>query len=340
LDVAKQRSSQYPYQWADGSWHSQPQKTAASEQAWKAIDQYWGAQRNGTATPTMLEATRLLIDGKTPTEGPPPSGTYDPNLDYQSGAGNRGLTQTQNDAQTLFEQGQENLGLGLGDLTRGRDRNLADLTTGRDRTLGDMTTGRDRTLFDLQTNLERGVDDYNLGTWQNNRQYGILGRQQAESAAKRGITSPGLLGKSATVRAGNQALDQSLLNRQQTRLEQDVRTGQGRTNEDFTYGSNRVNEDFTRNSTRTNEDFDRGSLGLNLNNARTFGGFNGQVINNPLTGKPYTGSLATGTQRAFTENEAFQGGILGQKIGQAAAGGYVAPLTGTYQDMLRKIRGY
>jgi hypothetical protein len=294
--VAKNRSAEYPYQWPDGSWHSRPQSNPLADQAWGAIGLYQDAQRNGQATPTLEAATRLLIDNKPPTEGAPPPGTYDSILDYNAGAGTRGLAQTQNDAQTLFDQGQEDYGLGLGDITRNRDWRLEDLGTSRNRL----------------------AENYYGNTAENERQYGILGRRQAEGAAQRGVTSAGLLGKSNAVRAENQGRDQSLLDRSWHQGLEDIGKEEG----------------------RTNTLFDRSKTGLDLGNARQFGGFNGALINNPLTGKPYTGSLATGVQRAFTENEAFQGGILGQKVDQAKAGGYVAPLTGTYQALLRKLRGY
>jgi hypothetical protein len=192
---------------------------------------------------------------------PPPVGTYDSALDYQSGAANRGLTQTQNDAQTQYEHGQQDYGLGLGDLTATRDRSLADLLTQK---------------HDVE------------------RQYGILGHQQAQSAAQHGITSAGLLGKSAQIRSANQAHDVAPI-------------------------------DLA--STRAGEDFTRGKTGLDLANARTFGGFNGNTILNPLTGQPEVGSLATGVARAGSENTFYQG-ALGQQMAQQAAGnGYISPLT-------------
>lgn len=212
----------------------------------------------------------------------PPPGTYDPIIDYNAGAANRGFTQTQNDAQTLFDQGQEDYGLGLGDLTRGRDRTLADVATGQRRLDEDRYYATD-----------------NLG-----RQYGILGRQQAEGAAQRGVTSAGLLGKSAQVRGANQA-------REQTQID---------------LAHNRQFTDLQTTANRTGEDFNRNKLGLDLGNARQFGGFNGAIINNPLTGTPYTGSLATGVQRAFTENDAYQTALGQQRIGQAQQNGFISPL--------------
>jgi hypothetical protein len=62
----------------------------------------------------------------TPVLGPPPVGTYDSALDYNASSANTGLKQLQNDANTAYEQGQQDYGLNLGDLTRGRDNSLAE----------------------------------------------------------------------------------------------------------------------------------------------------------------------------------------------------------------------
>jgi hypothetical protein len=64
---------------------------------------------------------------------------------------------------------------------------------------------------DAQTLFEQGTEDYGLQTADNKRQFGILGRQQDESAAQRGIMSQGLLAKSDAVRGENQQRQQSLL---------------------------------------------------------------------------------------------------------------------------------
>jgi hypothetical protein len=115
----------------------------------------------------------------------------------------------------------------------------------------------------------------------------------------------------AMVRAGNQSREQGQLD----------------------LGHNRGLEDIGTNRVRVGTAFDQGKLRLDLGNSRQFGGFNGNQIVNPLTGKVEAGSLLTGTQRAAIENDAFQGGILGQKIQQAQQGGFISPLlTGISPD--------
>jgi hypothetical protein len=265
--------------WPDGKKHSIP------------YAQHLINLRNQSATPLSLPD--------------PPVGTYDPAIDYNAAASKRGYDQLFNDAQTTFEHGQQDYTLGVGDLTRGRDRTLADLLTGRDRNLGD-----------LSTNEGRLNQDYGIATGENARQYGILGRQQAEGAAQRGITSQGLLAKSAAVRGENQARDQGKLDLSVNRSREDIGTQRAR-----------VNQDYTSGTTRTGEDYARGVLGLDVGNARQFGGFNGQTIINPLTGQPEFGSLITGVTRAGAENTAFQTASSGLKAAGAAANGYISPLT-------------
>ena len=250
--MAAKKSAQYPYQWPDGSWHSVPKATGPAK---------------GLNVPLPLP--------------PPPVGTYDPAIDYNASAANRGFQQTSNDAATAYEQGQQDYGIGLGDLLRGRDRNLHDLDRG-------------------QIRLDQ---DYGRQTQDLGHQFTILGRQQAERAAQQGITSQGLLGKSAQVRRENQIHDQSALD----------------------LAHNRGLEDITVQRGRTGEDYDRGVLGLNLGNARTFGGYGGNTILNPLTGVPEFGSLLTSLTRAGGENNAYQIAAAQQRTAGAAANGYLPP---------------
>lgn len=191
----------------------------------------------------------------------PPMGTYDPSLDYNAGAADRGYHQTLNDAETQYAQGQQDYGLGLGNLL---------------------------------TQHDRAAHDLNLQMDNVRRNYQILGHQQSDAAAAHGITSGGLLALSASRRADNQAHDLSPL-----------QEAQQRNNEDYTNQKNL----------------------LSLQNARQFGGFEGNVLTDPFTGQPIFGTLATGVARAGAENTAYQNAINAQKIYGAQQGGYIAPQT-------------
>jgi hypothetical protein len=195
-----------------------------------------------------------------PTLPPPPPGTYDPALDYQKAASQRGYEQTLNDAATQYQLGQEQYGLGASNLLTGLNRSLADLSTAK----GDV-----------------------------HHQYGVLADQQTQGARHQGITSAGLLLMSAQRRAANEAHDIKPLD----------------------IAEQRANEDYTSQK-----------KSLDLGNAYTFGGYGGNVMNDPITGQPVVGSLATQTARAGVENQAYQGGLLNQMVYGAQQGGYVSPL--------------
>lgn len=221
--------------------------------------------------------------GNPMTLPPPPVGTYDPAIDYNASASQRGYNQTVNDGQTLFERGQQDYGLDLGDLTQGRDYALQDISTSRSNLMADYERDRD--------NLSR--------------QFGILGRQQRERSAAQGITSQGLLRQSAKVRGANESREQNQLQNMRDR------------------GLNALNTS----ETRVNRSYDQGKTRLDLANAREFGGFGGNTIYNPLTGQPEFGNLFTNVARAGAENTAYQSAAAGQRSQQAAARGYVSPLT-------------
>lgn len=230
--MAAKKSKQYPYQWADGSWHSVPQTRP-------------GPAKGNPSQPGLLP--------------PPPVGTYDPAIDYNAGASQRGYGNTQDDAATAYEQGQEDYGVASRNLEGNWDRAVADLN---------------QQIGDVQ------------------RQYGILGHQQAGQAAQHGITSAGLLQLSAQKRAANQAHDIAPLQQ----------------------GINRANQDYLANK-----------QSLDLTNARTFGGYGGNTLLDPVTNQPVFGTLQTNLTRTGVENEKFQTASAAQRVFQAAANNYVAP---------------
>lgn len=222
--------------WPGGGWHSVP------------YSQHLQNQRAAAGNPLTLPV--------------PPPGNYDSSIDYSSGAAKRGYQEFGDDAQTQYEQGQEDYQ---------NNKNLLGLNVNR-------------------LNADYGTQTADLG-----HQYGILGHQQAEHAAQAGVTSAGLLAKSAAVRGANQAHDQTAIDLSHTRGLEDI------------------------NNQRQQ---------LDLQNARVFGGFNGSIFEDPYTHQPVAGSLLTSLQRAGIENNAYQGGLDQQKISQAQANGYISPLLG------------
>lgn len=169
--MAAKKSKQYPYQWANGSWHSTPDPSHPPGPA------------KGSIQPAPLP--------------PPPVGTYDPAIDYNAGASQTGYENTADDAATSYEQGQEDYGIGLGNLTTQLSRTKQDLDT-------------------QAGNVER--------------QYGILGDQQVQAARQHGIESPGLLALSASKRAANQQHDLEPIKTAFDRANQDFTTNKNALN--------------------------------------------------------------------------------------------------------------
>jgi len=200
--VAAKKSDKYPHQWPDGSWHSIP---------WTQTKQYQASPyAKGTSAPGLLP--------------PPPVGTYDPAIDYNASASQRGYQYQTDDAATAYGQGKEDYGLDLGDLTRQRDWTLEDLGTAEGRLL----------------------EDYGLQTKELGRQFGILGRQQSERAAVQGVTSGGLLAKSSAVRGENQQREQAKLDLAKSRGVDDIGRQRTRTNTLFDQGKTRLDLGFGR----------------------------------------------------------------------------------------------
>ena len=196
----------------------------------------------------------------------PPAGSYDPILNAQARASKRGLGDLTRDTEQQRERGLEDYNSQTGLLSTGRDRTLADILTGETR------AGEDK---------NRALADLDL-------QYDRLATRQAEGARVSGVTSQGLLNKSASVRDANETRDQ-----------QPILTS-----------FNRAMQDFGTARTRTGEDFNTRSGLLNTDYQRTYGQF---------------GDLTTQLTRAGRENTFFQQDINEQKAYQAAQTGWKAP---------------
>jgi hypothetical protein len=145
-----------------------------------------------------------------PYQAPPlPSGSYDPALDAQLGAANRGLGDTQADYATQAQRNQIDYGLQQDQINLGKTRGLQDLTTGFNRGNQDL----DRSVMLLQ------------------RSYSQLQNRQAQDAAAAGVHGGAAL-QAAAKRAENMAIDRQPLDTQRARLGEDYATGTSRLNED------------------------------------------------------------------------------------------------------------
>lgn len=287
----------------------------------------------------------------TPYQAPPlPSGFYDPNLDAQLAAAQRGLGDTTQDYATQASRNQIDYGLqqdainlnqsrGLADYQTNYDRGSQDLTTGYNRNSQDLTTNFNRGSQDLNTGYSRGTQDLNTGFSRGNedldrsvmllqRSYSQLQNRQSQDAAAAGVSGGAAL-QAAAKRAANMAIDRQPLDTSRARLGQDYTTNTSRLGEDYRTNTSRLGEDYTTNSGRLGEDYSTNSSRLGQDFATGTGRLTQDTANQ-------LGQLGIGYQRttddaatalARAQREAGQFGIdtEAQKAFQVAQSGYVPP---------------
>lgn len=149
----------------------------------------------------------------TPFEFPtsPPAGTYDPALDAQLRAANRGYFDLQQDTEQGYQRGSSDYGTSVTEATQNRDRSLADTLRARAREGADFTTN---------TGL--------LG-----RKYSQIGTAQGEQAGATGQTRGGALAGALAARTANQGVEQGALDTQHARFGEDSGTQEQRINQDY-----------------------------------------------------------------------------------------------------------
>lgn len=146
--MAAKKSRQNPYQWPDGSWHS---------------NSYTRHQQN-------LGLTKVTLDR-------PPAGTYDVGLDQQERAAVRGAQQTGEDLGTQGTRLGTDFTLGQVETGRQYQESLTDLLKQREQTQQDYGTN-------LQT-LARNYQQLGNRQAQQGRQAGLAGGFTAQAARKR-----------------------------------------------------------------------------------------------------------------------------------------------------------
>lgn len=163
-----------------------------------------------------------------------PAGTYDPALDSQLGAAQRGYGNLQEDAATQSTRTLADLTFGQAQVGQGYDRNVADLTQ-----------SRDRGLADLGTNRTRGTEDYNRNVQMLQRSYQQLAGRQQEQQNAAGVLKGGAVLQAAAKRKANEAIDRQPLDTNFQRFGQDIDLQTGRLNQDYGTQFGRLGEDRT-----------------------------------------------------------------------------------------------
>lgn len=239
----------------------------------------------------------------------PPPGSYDPNLDAELAATQRGFVDTTSDVERAGGRASNDYAIGQGDIGRQRDQGLADLL--RRRTRGaedfaaqgqDLQRGYGRSLADLLTSRARAGEDYGRSVAGLQRSYSQLGDTQRQRAQQSGTARGGALAQALAKRTANQAWDRAPIDQgyqrfgadsaqRQGRLNEDLQLGQGRIktaqdrfNQDYGAGGwaeQRLNEGADQSLGRLGLQFQRGNedRGVTLDRARRELGFFGQDVN-------------------------------------------------------------
>ena len=140
----------------------------------------------------------------------PPTGTYDPAIDAQVGASDRGFEDVKSDA-------------GIARLQGATDTQVASEAIDR---------GAGRSLADLLRSSQRGAQDFAGATAERGRQYGNLAQSQANAAVQQGVQSGGTLRAALEARAANQGREQASAQQGFDRFNADNLTANGRVKED------------------------------------------------------------------------------------------------------------
>lgn len=166
----------------------------------------------------------------------PPSGSYDPALDAQQHAADRGLLDLRLDTERDFGTGGHPGGrslhdylLGVANLNRQRGEGQQDMALAGMRAAQDFNTQRsdaaagyarstadtrqslDRGVADLLTQRSRAGEDYGKNTQLLGRRYGILGASQTQRAQQQGSAEGGFFAAAKAARAENQGIEQGAL---------------------------------------------------------------------------------------------------------------------------------
>jgi hypothetical protein len=228
-----------------------------------------------------------------------PSGSYDPVLDAQQGAVDRGYGDLQAQTATANARDVTDYGTGVDQINRTAARSVADLTQSRDYNTADLGTAQ-----------QRSDEDYSKQTALLARRYQMLAGQQQQSQNAAGVLDGGAVLQAAGKRAANQATAQADLDAQRARANADLQTQRERLAAGFGTSSSRLGEDQT---------LQLGQLALTSAPA---------TADNPLGGRAWQDRVTALTQ-AGREQQQYGVDTAAQKAYQATSNGFdVTPPAG------------
>lgn len=255
----------------------------------------------------------MAYDPWTPWTPPlPPAGSYDPALDSQQYAAQRGLLDLSQNIGTANTRGIVDYGLNRDDILRGQTRGNQDL----DAQQALLDRGYGRNIQDLQTSHTRGRQDYDRSIQMLQRSYQQLGNRQAQQMRASGVAAGGAALQAAAKRAQNQAIDRQPLDTNYNRFVHDNTLSQTRAGEDHQTGLDQIGLQRSR----LGEDTQLGLGRLALQSAPP-------DASNPFGGRDFQ-DRTTQLVQAQRENSAFGLDVNAQRYYQAAGAGWQPPQAG------------
>jgi len=187
--------------------------------------------------------------------GPPP-GSFDPGLEAQVRAAERGLidliektrlegrreSKDTREARQLLER---KVRQGKADIARSRGYAIEDAGNQR----GQLQTSFKRDLEDLAIAKQRGTEDYEKALTDMQHRYAQKAAEQSQGQVATGTDDAGTTTAAAAVRGANQAYDKSGVDTIHTRREEDLAQQEQRDREDFATQSGLIDQGLNRDLT-------------------------------------------------------------------------------------------
>lgn len=176
----------------------------------------------------------------------PPALSYDPALEAQRRAAQRGAQDLVRDTFIKQHQARQDFGTTRHDYRVKRHRGRQDYGTSLERGL----LGLHQKATDQRLSLARGREDFTTALTNLGRRFNILGNTQLQSANAQGVADAGTLAAGAAARAANFGLAKQQLVTRKQRLAQDTQTNlhrigtqRGQLRQDTRLGLNRLQTD-------------------------------------------------------------------------------------------------
>jgi hypothetical protein len=237
----------------------------------------------------------------------PPAGSYDPALDAELRAAQRGYGDVQADTELATSRAAQDYGLGTDTIRRDTSRSLQDIATARANELAGYTQSTGNELADYTQSMANEQAGYDRNTALLSRQFQQLAGQEAQGARQAGVLSGGIALLSAAKHDSNQQVEQQGYDLSHGQAV----AGMNLTHQQAVAAANLAHEqalagyDTATSRTGENQDLALGDAGLTYNRG--------------------VSDRETALSRAGRENTAFGLDVGAQKAYQAAAQGWMPP---------------